>query len=259
MPRLADHYDTLELPEDVDYKQARQHKNDLLLVWHPDKHQKNERVQKKAEQKTRDINEAWQAVETHLKRKKPKDSSDSRRSTSREKSDPRNGRTRSPAASGQRNLRTNKILPKVVASAAALLVAIMVSTNASWSTKESWKCHFGDADACWGLGLAYSVGVDVDQDLLRAAELYEKACAGGDTRGCNDLALIYGKGEGVVTDAARAAELYEQACTGGNDHGCFNLGVLYNRGDGVAKNQAAAKRYFAKACEMGNEEACRWK
>jgi curved DNA-binding protein CbpA len=230
MAKLAPHYRTLELPKDADYKQAKQQKNDLLQVWHPDKHQKNERMRKKAEKKTREINDAWQEVEKYFTWKKQTNGSDSRTGTSREKSDPRNGRTRTDAGSGKRthtarnsgqgwdkendhgegagsakssagdkqgrgaggqqNLRKKKVLLKVLASVAALIVVIIVSTNASWSTKESWKCRFGDAGACWRLGWAYSIGFDVEKDLPRAAELYEQACAGGDVRGCNDLGLM---------------------------------------------------------------------
>jgi len=199
MAKLGPHYRTLDLPKDADYKQAKQQKNDLLQVWHPDKHQKNERMRKKAEKKTREINDAWQEVEKYFEWKKQEDSSDSGTGTSREKSDPRNGRTRTDAGSGKRTHTARnsgqgggkeKVLLKVLASVAALIVVIIVATNASWSTKESWKCRFGDAGACWRLGWAYSIGFDVEKDLPRAAELYEQACAGGDVRGCNDLGLM---------------------------------------------------------------------
>ena len=193
MAKLAPHYRTLELPKDADYEQAKQQKNDLLQVWHPDKHQKNERMRKKAEKKTREINDAWVEVEKYFTWKKQRNGSDSGTGTNSPRNSGQGGgkeKEHGEGAGGQQNLRINRVLLKMLATVAALIVAIIVSSNASWSTKESWKCRFGDAGACWRLGWAYSIGFDVEKDLPRAAELYEQACAGGDVRGCNDLGLM---------------------------------------------------------------------
>ena len=107
MPNLADHYRTLELSKGVDYKSARQQKNDLLLVWHPDKHQKNERVRKKAEKKTREINEAWQEIEKYFQWKRHKEAN-AKKTSSATKKNKKPSQGRSPSEGGSTNSRRTR-------------------------------------------------------------------------------------------------------------------------------------------------------
>ena len=48
-------------------------------------------------------------------------------------------------------------------------------------------CDGGYAEKCYDLGVIYRDGCIIDQDNLKAKELFKKACDGGDTRGCDAL------------------------------------------------------------------------
>lgn len=52
-------YKILELPEQADLEQVKAARRELIFIWHPDKHQANANAQKRALQKTKEINEAY--------------------------------------------------------------------------------------------------------------------------------------------------------------------------------------------------------
>lgn len=60
-------YKILELPDDADLDQIKAARRELIFIWHPDKHQANANAQKRALQKTKQINEAYDYLCEHLK------------------------------------------------------------------------------------------------------------------------------------------------------------------------------------------------
>ena len=59
-------FETLEIQRTTSLEEIKESYRDLLHVWHPDRHTDSPRRQAKAEQKTRDITEAYQLiVKTH--------------------------------------------------------------------------------------------------------------------------------------------------------------------------------------------------
>ncbi len=55
-----------DLPDAFTEAQLKQAYHDLVQVWHPDKHSHNERLQKKADEKMKEINQAYQTLQSHL-------------------------------------------------------------------------------------------------------------------------------------------------------------------------------------------------
>jgi TPR repeat protein len=103
------------------------------------------------------------------------------------------------------------------------------------------RCNSGDLKSCVDLGydLYYT-------DAVRAAQLFQQACAGGNAAGCKMSGVMYADGKGVAKDAVRAAQLFLQACDGGDAQGCGNLGYAYDHGLGVAKDGARARQFYKK-------------
>ncbi|MBW2614530.1 MAG: DnaJ domain-containing protein [Deltaproteobacteria bacterium] len=58
-------YATLEIHENANAAEIRQAYRDLIAVWHPDRHQKNPRLQEKATEKLKEINLAYDALMAH--------------------------------------------------------------------------------------------------------------------------------------------------------------------------------------------------
>lgn len=59
MTSLQDSLNTLELDADVTLEDIKKQYRDLVQVWHPDKFTHNERLRRKAEDKLKDINAAY--------------------------------------------------------------------------------------------------------------------------------------------------------------------------------------------------------
>jgi hypothetical protein len=61
---LADAYRVLEIAAGASKDEAREARNVLAKVWHPDRHQGDPKVHDRADRKLREINEAYAALET---------------------------------------------------------------------------------------------------------------------------------------------------------------------------------------------------
>ena len=53
-------FEVLGIPVIASKAEIKQARNDLLIIWHPDKHHENERRRKLAEEKAKEINEAYE-------------------------------------------------------------------------------------------------------------------------------------------------------------------------------------------------------
>ncbi|MCF6244967.1 MAG: sel1 repeat family protein [Sulfurovum sp.] len=82
-------------------------------------------------------------------------------------------------------------------------------------------------------------------------------CKSGDATKCFNLAFLYDFGEGVEQDKLKAIELYTQACDLGYAGGCLVLGAIYHAGENVKKDVLRAKRLYSRACDEGSERGCK--
>jgi hypothetical protein len=92
------------------------------------------------------------------------------------------------------------------------------------------------------------------QDRARAAQLFEKACAGGEARGCGELGRAKLAGESPNPTAA--AELLQRACNGGDDESCAGAARLFAGGTGVAKDARLAIELHRRACDGSVAASC---
>src|ERR1051325_4030398 len=71
MDEIRQYLDTLGLKPDATPNQAKQAYRDLLMVWHPDRFPEDSRLQQLAQEKTKQINLAYQRLKTRLPLKEP--------------------------------------------------------------------------------------------------------------------------------------------------------------------------------------------
>jgi len=64
-------FDVLELDSNASIDEARQAYKDMVNIWHPDRFSNNPRLKQKAEDKLKEINEAYETVHSFLSSKKP--------------------------------------------------------------------------------------------------------------------------------------------------------------------------------------------
>lgn len=63
---LRQAYKILELPENASMLEIKQGYRDLAQIWHPDRHTQNERLQRKALEKMKELNAAYDCICLHL-------------------------------------------------------------------------------------------------------------------------------------------------------------------------------------------------
>ena len=64
--QIAACLELLDLPDAFTEAQLKQAYHDLVQVWHPDKHSHNERLRKKADEKMKEINQAYEVLQSRL-------------------------------------------------------------------------------------------------------------------------------------------------------------------------------------------------
>jgi curved DNA-binding protein CbpA len=64
-------FDVLELESNAGMDEARQAYKDMVNIWHPDRFSNNPRLKQKAEDKLKEINAAYEMVQSYLYSKKP--------------------------------------------------------------------------------------------------------------------------------------------------------------------------------------------
>lgn len=64
-------FDILELNSNASIDEAKQAYKDMVNIWHPDRFSNNPRLKQKAEDKLKEINEAYEMMQSFLSSKKP--------------------------------------------------------------------------------------------------------------------------------------------------------------------------------------------
>jgi TPR repeat protein len=109
----------------------------------------------------------------------------------------------------------------------------------------------GDVEVQLQLGMMYQAGKEVEKNLEKAAQWFEKAAQNGKAEAANSLGVMYQSGSGVPKDYVRARELYEIAAAGGSISGLNQLGIMYRHGYGVTVDFEKAVAYYRQAADKG--------
>lgn len=96
---------------------------------------------------------------------------------------------------------------------------------------------------------------DIEPDLSKAIEYYNKAAEAGMEDAFMELGYIYCSGKYMQPDYEKGIACYERAADMGNTTALGNLGMSYCRGVGVKKDEKKGFAYFLKAAEGGHPDA----
>ena len=105
------------------------------------------------------------------------------------------------------------------------------------------------------LGILYSEGKGVEQNIEEALGLYREAAELGDMTALNNLGVAYFLGEGVPRDEAQAFSWFEKAALAGSTGAMDNIGSMYSAGRGVPQDYSQAAVWYRKAADMGRATA----
>ncbi len=109
----------------------------------------------------------------------------------------------------------------------------------------------GHSEAMYQLGLAYFTGNDVDGDIPKAYEWYQKAADLGHVDAMMALADGYRLGKGIQRDDEKAFHLYDRLAEVGCVDAYNPLATYYYLGQGVERNLDKACEFYQKSLDCG--------
>jgi hypothetical protein len=114
---------------------------------------------------------------------------------------------------------------------------------------ELWQSEAADgsAEARFGLGLIYDLGLGLPRNSAVALRWYLEAAGQGHADAQFNVAVMLDAGTGVPRDPAVAATWYARSAANGNARAQFNLAMLYENGIGVARNRDIARGWYEAA------------
>ncbi|RGB39545.1 kinase-like domain-containing protein, partial [Rhizophagus diaphanus] len=102
------------------------------------------------------------------------------------------------------------------------------------------------------LGYCYQNGIGIDIDEKKAFELYQVAADLENASGIDNLGYCYQNGIGTDIDEKKAFELYQKAADLGDACGIKNLGYCYQNGIGTDIDEKKAFELYQKAADLGD-------
>jgi len=106
-------------------------------------------------------------------------------------------------------------------------------------------CNAGEGILCFAASKVLDAGgLDIDKDVMRAAELRKRACEGGHASTCMRLASETDKED-------KRGPLIDKACTLGLRKACSQLATELS-----AKNTMKSAKMIERACQLGDGEWC---
>lgn len=153
------------------------------------------------------------------------------------------------------------------------------------------RAEAGEASAQLDLGMIYWDGEGVEQDYVRAVQLFRQAADQGNAIAQSNLAYAYYnadgienddnaamywaglsaaqgdevamrlvafghyRGRGFPQDRAEAARIWAEAANLGDDYSAYNMGIIIRDGDGVQQDDALAIQWFERALDLGHPDA----
>lgn len=115
----------------------------------------------------------------------------------------------------------------------------------------------GFAPAQFRLASLKEQGEGLKKDLHAARRLYIAAASKGHAKAMHNLAVLYAEGIDGNPDYKAAAKWFRKAAAYGIADSQYNLAVLYARGIGVGANLAESYKWFALAAATGDPEAAK--
>lgn len=118
-------------------------------------------------------------------------------------------------------------------------------------------CRGGSALGCRNLEQMEAGSPTLLDTVAETLNVLQDACSDDEESwGCVELALLIAEGQGVEQDYVKAAELFQQGCNNGEPRGCYYLSALTMSGNGVDQDTELANELLLDACDQDVGEAC---
>ncbi|MBC8718725.1 SEL1-like repeat protein [Ochrobactrum sp. Marseille-Q0166] len=113
----------------------------------------------------------------------------------------------------------------------------------------------GDAHALFAIGMLYSEGHGVTEDLTEAAKWFKLSAEKNYAVAQYRLGNMNEKGIGMPRNLEQAIGWYQKSATQGNANAMHNLAVLFASGANSTPDNASAVRWFTQAAELGVKDS----
>ncbi|MGL4963250.1 MAG: peptidoglycan-binding protein [Inquilinus sp.] len=113
----------------------------------------------------------------------------------------------------------------------------------------------GVASAAYNLGVLLERGLGVPRDPEAAVARFRQAAEAGHAGALNALGIAYLSGSGVTRDPMEALIWFRRASIGGNPRGAYNVAKLYEDGELGAPDPQTAASWYRVAADAGSEPA----
>jgi hypothetical protein len=115
---------------------------------------------------------------------------------------------------------------------------VKISTiGSSLVTKLKEAADSGDVEAQFNLAMSYSFGDGVEQNFVKAHNLFLKSANQGDARAQYYLGVMYLNGHGIPKDFEQAHIWFSKSAIQSDADAQCELGMMYLQGLGVEKNE----------------------
>ena len=135
------------------------------------------------------------------------------------------------------------------------LVTGLFGENKDAFSSDMARAEQGDAEAQNRIGVYYYTGRNVEKDLAKGVEWFQKAADQGSANAQKNLGNCYQSGEGVDRDDTLGAFYYQKAAEQGMAEAQALLGDCYYNGQGVDKDYTQAAVWYQKAADQGHAGA----
>ncbi len=156
-------------------------------------------------------------------------------------------------------------LSRILSLVCGVAMATLAGVFAHAAEEQLWDgSRFEDTagphhpQSCHYMGMAYYLGLGVEQNVEKALHWYTLGAEAGDIVCCTELAKIHKIGVLVPKDTSKALAYMLQAAKGGNQSAIVMLAWCYLTGDGVKREPSIGIRLLQKAAQQKNSEAFYW-
>jgi TPR repeat protein len=220
---LAAHYETLGLPESATFGEIKKARRRLAKKLHPDLIHSKPNLQRKNEEKLKQVNLAADILEAHLS------ANTNRISAAQTEEDAkRAARKKRRAAERERARQNRRVFSQVHRLAKR-----------------------GNAEAQYRVAMMHRDGLGCIRNKGESFRWFTKAATNGDPRSAIFLGFACAWGINMPVDHLKAIKLYEAAAKKGFGEAHFQLGLMHYFGIGVKQEFELAVKFYRNAIDQG--------